>query len=159
MCFTKKKPWYTKLLGIKPIPRIAFTDLYVIKVLVDDYGQLISPFLNFPYSINTLYNQKIIVEDLKNYSSYFTIELGLHSYTVDGLDYFQTVNEHLGQNFLAKIPRGSLYYTDSSEVVSNNLIILNKIDSKTQMKPILKANTSIKKGLSKIFNINKNKFL
>ena len=158
MCFTNKKPWYTKLLGIKPIPKIALTDLYVIKVLVDDYGQLMSPFLNFPYSINTLYSQKIIIEDFK-YSSCFTIEHGLHSYTVDGLDYLQTVNEHFGQNFLAKIPRGSLYYKNSSEVVSNNLIILKKIDLETQIKPILKANTSIKKGLSKIFNINKYKFL
>ena len=41
MCFTKNKPWYTKLLGIKPMPKIALTDLYVIKILVNDYGQLI----------------------------------------------------------------------------------------------------------------------
>ena len=159
MCFTNKKPWYTKLLGIKPIPRIAFTDLYVIKVLMDDYGQLISPFLNFPYSINTLYSQKIIIEDLEYYYSRFVIKHGLHSYTVDGLNYFQTVNEFSGQNFLAKIPRGSIYFKNSTEIVSNNLIILNKIDLNTQMIPILNTNTSIKKGLSKIFNINKNKFL
>ena len=159
MCFTKKKPWYTKLLDIKPIPRIAFTDLYVIKVLIDDYGQLRSPFQEFPYSINTLYSQKVIIEDLIYPSNFFNIEHGLHSCTVNGLHYMQIVKLHNTELYLAKIPRGSLYYKDSSEVVSNNLIILNKIDSKTQMKPILKANTSIKKGLSKIFKINKYKFL
>ena len=160
MCFTKKKPWYTKLLGIKPIPRIAFTDLYVIKVLVDDYGQLMSPFQEFPYSINTLYSQKIIVEDSKHYlKNFFDIQYGLHSCTVNGLHYMKLVKFYNSELYLAKIPRGSLYYKDSSEVVSNNLIILNKIDLNTQMIPILHTNTGIKKGLSKIFNINKYKFL
>lgn len=160
MCFTKKKPWYTKLLGIKPIPKIALTDLYVIKVLVDDYGQLMSPFQEFPYSINTLYSQKIIVEDSKlPFKNFFDIECGLHSCTVNGLRYMQLVQFYNSELYLAKIPRGSLYYKDSSEVVSNNLIILNKIGLNTQMIPILNTNIGIKKGLSRIFNINKYKFL
>lgn len=160
MCFTKKKPWYTKLLGIKPIPKIALTDLYVIKVLENHNGQLMSPFQEFPYSINTLYSQKIIVEDSKySLKNFFNIEHGLHSCTVNGPYYMQIVNAYYSQPYLAKIPRGSLYYKDSSEVVSNNLIILNKIDLNTQMIPILNTNTSVKKGLSKIFNINKYKFL
>lgn len=163
MCFTNKKPWYTKLLGIKPIPKIALTDLYVIKVLVDDYRQLMSPFQEFPYSINTLYSQKIIVKDFKHKHSlenFFDIEYGLHSCTVNGLHYMQLVQQFYNSElYLAKIPKGSLYYKDSSEVVSNNFIILNKIDLETQMKPILRTDTSVKKGLSKIFNINKYKFL
>lgn len=160
MCFTKKKPCYTKLLGIKPIPKIALTDLYVIKVLENYNGQLISPFQEFPYSINTLYSQKIIVEDSKHsLENFFDIEYGLHSCTVKGLHYMQIVKLRNTELYLAKIPKGSLYYKDFSEVVSNNLIILNKIDLNTQMIPILNTNTSIKKGLSKIFNINKYKFL
>lgn len=160
MCFTKKKPWYTKLLGIKPIPRIAFTNLYVIKVLENYDEQLMSPFQEFPYSINTLYSQKMIVEDSKHsLENFFDIEYGLHSCTVNGLHYMQIVKFRNTELYLAKIPRGSLYYKDSSEVVSNNLIILKKIGLETQIKPILRADTSVKKGLSKIFNINKYKFL
>lgn len=160
MCFTNKKPWYTKLLGIKPIPKIALTDLYVIKVLENHNGQLMSPFQEFPYSINTLYSQKIIVEGSKHsLKNFFDIQYGLHSCTVNGLHYMQLVQFYNSELYLAKIPRGSLYYKDFSEVVSNNLIILNKIDLNTQMRPILETKTSVKKGLSKIFNINKYKFL
>lgn len=150
MCFTNKKPWYTKLLGIKPIPKIALTNLYVIKVLENYNGQLMSPFQEFQYSINTLYSQKIIVEDSKqSLKNFFDIEYGLHSCTVNGLRYMQLVQFYNSELYLAKIPRGSLYYKDSSEVVSNNLIILNKIDLNTQMIPILNTNTSIKKRFIK----------
>ena len=160
MCFTNKKPWYTKLLGIKPIPKIALTDLYVIKVLENHNGQSMSPFQEFPYSINTLYSQKIIVEDSKySLKNFFDIVYGLHSCTVNGLHYMQIVKFRNTELYLAKIPKGSLYYKDSSEVVSNNLIIIHDIDSVIKSKLLLGSTTNLRSFLSKLFNIEPYKFL
>lgn len=99
-------------------PKIANKDIICYKWLIKNYnGKLISPVKFFPYRLKKLYTERIIVEKhpLENHT--IIINIGLHSYVKP---------MYIPNHYIGIIPKGSVYYTDRIDYVSEKLVILYK---------------------------------
>lgn len=102
-------------------PKIAETNIVVYKKLIeDDDGTLISPYRGFKYEMNELCQIKRFGKKITFHNKlwYLDIHRGLHSYIEKGQSTFYL--------YSAIVPKGSLYYSNSREIVSNQLIIKRK---------------------------------
>ena len=104
-----------------PKKKIAKRDITCYKVLEEN---LISPYLDYQYTLNKLVKDKIVLE-LSSWRD--SINEGLHSYS-------SKMNAKIWSSwgritYLAIIPKGSEYYYDSidKEYVSNQIIIKERL--------------------------------
>lgn len=130
MCLIVKNSFPIHATKFTPAPYIAEKPIEVLKLLNEDYGRLVSPYWEYEYELGKLVTAEIDTPTLTyGYFGrhYFSINKGLHSYKESFYDSRFSRMTFLQKCFNAIIPEGSLYYFgDDFDIVSNQLIVLNK---------------------------------
>ena len=113
------------------VMKIAKTDIQVYKILKKYQSwmfkrtQYVSPYYNFKYKLNKVYNSNLCVEFLEKTNG-LQIQKGLHSFINFEEANFYRANASLGGLpwiiCKAVIPKGSFYYiNEGGEIVSDKL--------------------------------------
>ena len=112
-------------------PKIATEDIVVYKILSVYSTHLASPYMNFVYDLDRLYETKFTKSKGCSGTGYY-IYAGFHAYvskksaSASDLDCSFSTYERV---YKCIIPKGSTYYisSDKSEIVANKIIIKRKL--------------------------------
>lgn len=112
-------------------PKIATEDIIVYKILSVYSTHLASPYINFVYDLDRLYETKFTKSKSYIGKGYY-IYAGFHAYvskksaSASDLDCNFSTYERI---YKCIIPKGSTYYisSDKSEIVANKIIIKRKL--------------------------------
>lgn len=104
-------------------PYIAEKDITVYKALFKSGKRIISPFINFPYTLNKLYQTNFKISPKAPLLPKY-IDEGFHEYRNK-----KYATDRWLEVYKCIIPKGSLYYisSDQEEIVSNQIIIKRKL--------------------------------
>lgn len=133
MCFS---------LGSKKTATKASKNILVFKALRNRYGRWESPYQDTTYTFGRTNTSRLIKER-------DSISVGLHAYKT--LEDAKSAGHSKGNIFRAIIPKGASYYTNTTQRVSNELIVLGKMALLSKyIKPVVKKKAKpVKKALVK----------
>lgn len=105
-----------------PVAQVATEDIVVYKNLHIRNKKLISPYYEHRYKIKECYTVDIPVPKWDTMYQCYVIEQGLHAYRKK---YSTRGSNYL--TYIAIIPKGSTYFMNRDEIVSNKLIITKRL--------------------------------
>lgn len=124
MCYIQKRKVILGI-GLPTFPRIALKDIKVHKALHVEFYTRAEPTYKTPYRGIKVMPSELHVSkiDITYMSRNICIERGLHSYSADDKKKSSGKKEIMRRGIFVEctIPKGSIYYTNGAEFVSNKL--------------------------------------
>jgi hypothetical protein len=119
-------------------PRVAKKDLYVYKFMINRKGRCLSYYQSFKYNLKKIYKTSLVTEK-------DTQRFGFHAYKIPDIHKILDLkapsifgiypSSTICKNttlYLAKIPKGSIYYIGKDEdIVSDKLMLIEPLVSNT----------------------------